>query len=322
MQSLVLVTFVGVLAIFLSLYWTLVLRHEERIILRLRRRLKTALASGVSRRPLLALDEKRLSSVPYVNRALERTVAVTSPLRHLLEQANTQTSLNVFLLISGILGLASFLFVSLLTGVGSLGVVAALVCMCVPYWYFSYRRGRRLAEFEERFPEAIDLIARALRAGHAFNTGIGMVADEIPDPVGAEFRLLYDRQNFGMALPEALRSFAERVPILDAKFFATAVLTQREAGGNLSEVLDNLARVVRERFKVRRQIRVVSAHARLTGWVLVALPLVAAAGFWIVAPDMIRLLLTDPLGVRMVFAAVILQILGGLAVKKIVSIEY
>jgi tight adherence protein B len=322
MPSLVLITFGGVLAIFLALYWTLVLRHEERITLRLRRRLKTALASGVSRRPLLALDEKQLSSVPYVNRALNRTIAVTSPLRQLLEQANTQTSLNVFLLLSGIFGLAGFLFGSLLTGFRIAGVVAALVWMFVPYWYFSYRRAQRLAAFEERFPEAIDLIARALRAGHAFNTGIGMVADEIPEPVGAEFRLLYDRQNFGMALPEALRSFAERVPILDARFFATAVLTQRDAGGNLSEVLDNLAKVVRERFKVRRQIRVVSAHARVTGWVLVALPPVAAAVFGVVAPDTIRLLLTDPLGVRMVGAAAVLQILGGLSVKKIVDIEY
>jgi tight adherence protein B len=322
MQSLVFVTFIGVLAIFLALYWIVVLRHEERITSRLRKRLKTALSGGISRRPLLALDEKRLSSVPYVNRALERTVMVTSPVRRLLEQADTQTSVNVFLLISGILALAGFLFVSLLTGFRSLGVVAAVVLVLVPYWYFGYRRRQRLAEFEERFPEAIDLIARALRAGHAFNTGIGMVADEIPDPVGREFRLLHDRQNFGMALPEALRSFAERVPILDARFFATAVLTQREAGGNLSEVLDNLARVVRERFKVRRQIRVVSAHARLTGWVLVALPPVVAAGFWVVSPDTTRLLLTDPLGVRMVIAATVLQILGALTVKKLVDIEY
>jgi tight adherence protein B len=149
-----------------------------------------------------------------------------------------------------------------------------------------------------------------------------MVADEIPAPVGAEFRLLYEQQNFGMPLPEALRSFGDRIPILDARFFATAVLTQREAGGNLSEVLDNLSRVVRERFKVKRQVRVISAHARITGWVLVCLPPVTALGFAIIVPDMIKLLVTDPLGVRMVVVAICLQITGGMIVKKLVNIEY
>src|SRR4029079_19478136 len=110
---------------------------------------------------------------------------------------------------------------------------------------------------EEQFPEAVDLIARALRAGHALPTAIGMVAAEIPNPVGAEFKKLYDQQNFGMSLPDSLRAFADRVPILDARFFVTAVLTQRESGGNLAGVLDNLASVIRERFKVKRQVRVI-----------------------------------------------------------------
>ncbi len=131
-----------------------------------------------------------------------------------------------------------------------------------------YKRTKRLQTFEEQFPEAIDLIARALRAGHALTTGLGMVADEIPAPVGEEFRRLYDEQNFGMSLPEAMRAMARRVPVLDARFFVTAVLTQREAGGNLSEVLDNLASVMRERFKMKRQVRVASAHGRMSAWIL------------------------------------------------------
>ncbi len=128
---------------------------------------------------------------------------------------------------------------------------------------------RRPRKFEEQFPEAIELIARALRAGHALTTGLALVAEELPDPVGGEFRLVYDRQNFGMSMPDALHLFAERVPLLDARFFVTAVLTQRESGGNLAEILDNLGDVIRQRFRVKRQIRVVTAHARLTGWVLV-----------------------------------------------------
>ncbi len=122
--------------------------------------------------------------------------------------------------------------------------------------------------FEDQFPQAIDLIASSLRAGHAFTTGVSMVADEVPDPTGAEFRLLYDQQNYGMPLPDALKAFARRVPLLDARFFITAVLTQREAGGNLAEVLDNLSTLIRERSRVKRQVRVASAHGRITGWVL------------------------------------------------------
>ena len=140
-----------------------------------------------------------------------------------------------------------------------LGFQAGAVMMFVPIFVLRYRRDRRVLKFEEQFPEAIDLIARALRAGHAFTTGLSMVADEVDPPVGQEFRLLYERQNFGMPLPEALREFAQRIPVLDAKFFATAVLTQRESGGNLAEVLDNLSSVIRERFRVKRQVRVISA---------------------------------------------------------------
>jgi tight adherence protein B len=192
----------------------------------------------------------------------------------------------------------------------------------MPYLYLRWKRSRRLAQFEEKFPEAIDLVARALRAGHAFTTGLSMVADEIPDPVGSEFKLLYDRQSFGMPLPDALRSFAERIPILDARFFATAVLTQREAGGNLSEVLDNLAKVVRERFKVKRQVRVISAHGRITGFVLVALPPAVALGFMFVVPEHMKVLVEDPMGIRMIIAAIVMQITGGLVIRKLVNIEY
>ena len=159
-------------------------------------------------------------------------------------------------------------------------------------------------KFEEQFPEAIELIARALRAGHAFTTGLALVAEELPDPVGGEFRLVYDRQNFGMPVADALHLFAERVPLLDARFFVTAVLTQRESGGNLAEILDNLGVVIRQRFRVRRQIRVVTAHARLTGWVLVAMPLATALAMLVVAPDHILTLVTDPLGIQMLVAAV------------------
>jgi tight adherence protein B len=177
-------------------------------------------------------------------------------------------------------------------------------------------------KFEEQFPEAIDLIARALRAGHAFPTGLSMVADELGDPVGPEFKLLYDRQNFGMPLPDALRSFAARVPLIDARFFVTAVLTQREAGGNLSGVLDNLSAVIRERFKVKRQVSVISAHGRITAAILSGLPPVVAAAQFVMVPDNARLLVTDPLGQMMLMGAVGLWGIGMLWIRKVIRIEY
>ena len=147
------------------------------------------------------------------------------------------------------------------------------------------KRTKRLLKFEEQFPEALDLLSRALKAGHAFTTGLGMIAEEMPAPIGPEFQLLHDQQNFGMPLPDALKEFARRVPLLDARFFVTAVLIQREAGGNLSEILDNIAAVIRDRFRVKRQIRVISAHGRLTGWVLVAIPPSLGAVMFVINPN-------------------------------------
>ena len=173
-----------------------------------------------------------------------------------------------FVLGSALLGAVAYLVAALLFRRLGLALVFGLVAARPSLPLRSSSTHARLRKFEEQFPDAIDLIARAMRAGHGFTTGLGMVADELDAPAGREFRLLYDWQNFGMSLPEALHRFADRVPLLDARFFVTSVLTQREVGGNLSEVLDNLSQVIRERFRVKRQIRVISAHGRMTGAVL------------------------------------------------------
>ena len=179
-----------------------------------------------------------------------------------------------------------------------------------------------MIKFEEQFPEAIDLLARALRAGHALTTGLSMVAEEMPEPVGPEFRLLFDQQNFGMPLPQALKSFAERIPIA-----RRAVLRHRRAdaarsGGNLSEVLDNLASIIRDRFRVKRQVRVISAHGRITGWILSALPIGLALFFAFTSPEKYRKFYTDPFGMQMIVMALALQVVGVLVIRRIVQIEY
>ena len=149
-----------------------------------------------------------------------------------------------------------------------------------------------------------------------------MVAEEMPNPMGTEFKLLYDRQNFGMSLNDALKGMAERVPILDARFFTTAVLTQRETGGNLSEILDNLATVIRDRFKVKRQVRAVTAHGRITGWILSGMPPVLALIMGFVSPDYMKPMITDPLGMKMIAAGCTMQVMGSLIIRKLVNIRY
>ena len=152
--------------------------------------------------------------------------------------------------------------------------------------------------------------------------GLGIAAEELQAPVGTEFKRVYDQQNFGMSMQDALRAMARRVPVLDARFFVTAVLTQRESGGNLAEVLDNLSSVMRERFKVKRQIRVISAHGRLSGWILSLVPPSLAAFLFFIQPNFMRILVDDPIGIRLVMAAIVLQLLGTYIISRLVKIEY
>jgi tight adherence protein B len=270
----------------------------------------------------LLKDTQRLSEMPLFDRVLSQATRISAPSQRLLNSAGVKMTVGTLLLLSAVCGLLAYLIASYLLRAPLVGIPLGLVAAYMPFGYVRFRRSRRLVKFEEQFPEAIDLLARALRAGHALTTGIEMVGLELPDPVGAEFRLMFDRQNFGMPVPDTLRQFAERVPIIDARFFATAVLTQREAGGNLSEVLDNLASVIRERFKVKRQVRVVTAHGRMTGWVLSGLPPALAVALFVINPNQMMILVRDPLGVQLIIVAIVLQVIGTLVIRKLVNIEY
>ena len=191
----------------------------------------------------------------------------------------------------------------------------------VPFIVLLRKRTLRVRRFEEQFPEALDTLSRAIKAGHAFTTAMGMVADEAPDPIGPEFRKTFDEQNFGLPLKDALNNLAVRVGLLDVRFFVTAVLIQRETGGNLSEILENLAYVVRERFKILRQVRVYTAHGRMTGYVLMALPAALAVALKFINPEHIDLLFSERLGRLMLMGVVVMQTIGYLWIRKIVSIE-
>ena len=191
----------------------------------------------------------------------------------------------------------------------------------LPFLFLRVKRTRRLHAFEEAFPEALDLISRALKAGHAFATGLKMAADELAEPVGPEFRKTFDEQNFGLPLKDALENLTLRIPILDVRFFATAVLIQRETGGNLSEILENLAHVVRERFKILRQVRVYTAHGRLTGYVLLALPAVLSIALMFINPDHMNMLFRERMGQILLMVAIGMQITGYIWIQQVVKIE-
>ena len=199
--------------------------------------------------------------------------------------------------------------------------IGALMGFSLPFLVLKMKRSSRFSHFEEQFPEALDLIARSLKAGHAFSSGLKMVADELDEPVGPEFRKTFDEQNFGLPLKDALENLCERIPLLDVRFFATAVLIQRETGGNLAEILENLAHVVRERFKILRQVRVYTAHGRLTGYVLLGLPVALAIALMFINPDHMNMLFRDRMGQTMLMVAAGMQFAGYMWIRKIVKIE-
>ena len=318
---LIAIVFAILLAVLLIPYYLFVLRPESVAQRAVLKRLRVSGQPAAVRAELIKAAE-RLSSVPSVDMALSRGRDLVDPIERLLTQADSRMTVATFLLTCGLAVFVTFAIVMLFTGQILLAAPLALLAGIVPVIVLNWQRSKRIAKFEEQFPESLDLLARALRAGHAFTTGLLMVADELPAPVGPEFRTIYDQQNYGMPMGAALKTFAERVPLLDAKFFVTAVMTQRESGGNLAEILDNLASVIRDRFKVKRQIRVISAHGRVTGWVLCSVPPVLAFVMFLISPDNMRVLWHDPLGKNMIALAIFLQITGAWIIRRLVQIEY
>ena len=256
--------------------------------------------------------------------ALERMLSGTtrgSAMGRWIEQSGMKVSISGVLLIGVFFAVICAFAVMMLTR-SPLGIPAGIaIGFALPFMLLKYKRTKRLRKFEEEFPEALDLIARALKAGHAFATGLKMAADELSEPVGPEFRKTFDEQNFGLPLKDALENLTLRIPILDVRFFATAVLIQRETGGNLSEILENLAHVVRERFKILRQVRVYTAHGRLTGYVLLALPAVLGVALSFINPDHMNMLFRERIGQILLMVAICMQTAGYIWIKQVIKIE-
>jgi tight adherence protein B len=258
--------------------------------------------------------------LPGVDRLVGR-LKIGGWLKQLIEQAGWKKTPGTIVVMAVALAIVLGLAAEMLLRQRFVTPLAAAVGAALPFLLLIRARSRRMRQFEEQFPEALDLLARALRAGHAFQTAMGMVGDELKEPVGPEFKKTFDQQNFGLPLRDSLHQLSERVPLLDVRFFVTAVLIQRETGGNLSEILDNLAHVVRERFKILRQVRTHTAHGRFTAIVLLALPPFLAAALTFIAPDHMELLFRHEMGQMILLIAIVMQAIGFVWIRKVIKIE-
>jgi tight adherence protein B len=256
--------------------------------------------------------------------AFDRMMAVTragTGLNRLIEQSGVKTTPSAVIVFSAGMAVGIGLLTAIFIPYAFAGLAAAALGAFMPFAWLRFKRSSRLHRFEEQFPEALDVMSRATRAGHAFQTALGMAADEMPEPVGPELKRTFDQQNFGLPLREALNDLAERVGLLDVRFFVTAVLIQRDTGGNLSEILDNLAHVVRERFKIQRQVRVHTAHGRFTGYVLLALPAFLAVALSFLNPEHMQLLFRERVGQMMLMGAMVMQAAGYVWIRQVIKIE-
>ena len=315
-----LITFAVVTAICLLMWFSLSTDSSQRVIQRRIEAVQRAERRGSVDPSVQLVRDEMMSSVPALNRMMMRW-AWSTRFRDFLLQAGMNARPGKIVLSCGVLGLLGLLVARSFHATFPLRILAAVTAGLAPLVYVAVKRHRRLRQFEEHFPEALDLLNRAIRAGHAFTTGLGMIATESPEPIAGEFRTTFEEQNFGLPLRDALQNLADRVPLIDVRFFVTSLLIQKETGGNLSEILDNLAHVIRDRFRIYRDVRTKSAHGKLTAAILIALPPLMVFAISIVNPPYMRVLYADRIGPPILWGAAIWQIIGSALLWKIIHIE-
>jgi len=286
----------------------------------LRDRLTNVEASSEAPPEIALLRDEMLSKIPAFDTVLRRSERV-SELQKMLQQGSVDIRAGNFLIVCAVSAVVVGIVATIVGRNFVFGWAGGLVGFFLPYAYASHMRAKRFQKFEEKFPEAIDTLARAVRAGHAFTTALEMIANELAEPVGSEFRQLYEEQKFGLPVRDALINLTERVPLVDVKFFVTAVMLQRETGGNLAEILDNLSYVIRERFKILRQVRVHTAQGRLTMMLLMALPPTIVVIMMTLNPGFIQPLFKDPIGHFLIVAGITMQTMGYFFIRKIIRIQ-
>ncbi|MGH9775073.1 MAG: type II secretion system F family protein [Candidatus Acidiferrales bacterium] len=319
MISLAVMTFLATLVLSVTAFLTLTARKPADLAKRLETISKRQGDSAAALDWQLQRDHM-LSNVPWLNRFLSRW-SWSKALQQYLNQAGWKVKPGKFVLVSGVLCLASFLLAWHFVPYFPAAVLIGPAMGMIPPLAVSGQRAQRLSKFQRNLPEAIDLLTRAVRAGHALTAGLEMISKELAEPMAGEFRTTFDEHNFGLPLRDALVHLTERVPLADMRFFVTALLVQNESGGNLAELLENLSRIIRERFRIQGEIKVRTAQGRLTSVILIALPPLLLLALKLMNPDYVDLLFTDNLGQRMLATAFSLQAIGAMLLWRIVKIE-
>jgi len=284
----------------------------------IRKRLRLLASEGYDAETIISLLRKRsLSDVPWFNRLLLK-IPLMRKIDRLLDQSGSRNPLGLFVLLSCLLMFVGYLLCSLVMRNVLMSLVGVLILGSLPFWYIMIKKRRRMEKFQEQLPEAMELVARALKAGQAFSGGLKMVADESGDPIGTEFSKILDELNFGVGVPDALKNLAKRIDCPDLKFFVISVLIQRESGGNLAEILENISYLIRERFKLYGRVRTLAAEGKISAYVLIAIPFLLATFMYFVQPNYIRLLITDPIGRIMLGSAIVMMVIGIFVMRKMI----
>ena len=318
---LAILTFVIVVIVFLA-FWLFASTdtQQEQIRRRMESVHKAERRGGEASLGLNLVRDEMLSGVPAIHRLMMR-FSWSGRLKNFIEQSGMNAKPGKIVLLSCVLAAGTYVatkfFHMPLWGCAAAGLALG----SLPFAVIAFKRNRRLRQFEEHFPEALDLLGRAVRAGHAFTTGMEMIGKESPEPIGGEFRKTFEEQNFGLPMRDALLNMTERIPLLDVRFFVTALLVQKETGGNLAEILDGLARVIRDRFRIYREVRVRTAQGRLTAGILIALPIFMMVVLSVLNPKYMGVLFTDPKGPVVLVTAGVMQIIGSAILWKIIHFE-
>ena len=241
--------------------------------------------------------------------------------RRLLEQSGLKRPLGVFILSSALLIVLGIVGGSLITSNLLILLPGAAFLGTLPFLYIYQKKQKRMEKFQTQLPEALDLLARSLKAGHAFTGGLRMVADEFDDPIGVEFNKTLNEINFGVGVPEAMKNLTNRVDCLDLNFFVTSIIIQRETGGNLAEILENIAYLIRERFKLFGKIKILAAEGKFSAIVLVALPFFIAFAIYLLNPEYIKTLITDPFGHYLIGIGLVMMVIGIFVMRKMIMIK-
>ena len=264
--------------------------------------------------------EELMSEIPFFNRLLLRLQMATQ-LRRVLDQADMQITVTRLVMFAVMGGIFAALAISMVTISWLLIAVAGVVATSLPFAHVLWKRKQRLNAFLEHLPDALELMARALSAGHAFSESLHMVSTEMPEPIATEFRKTYEEQNLGLSLKLALENMTERIPLLDLRLCVTAVLIQRETGGNLGEILEKVAHTIRERFRIMEDLKTLTTSSRMSAWILCGLPVFVALTVTVMNPNYMSVLWSDPRGHKLLAAAITMQILGMLVIRKILRIK-